>query len=82
VADPMPAEAEARRLGQKLLAAFDAPFEIAGRACRIGLTIGYALAPQDGLGAEGLLRRADAAMYEGKRGGKHQLRRLEEATAA
>lgn len=82
VADPMLGDAEARRLGRKLLAAFDAPFEIAGQPCRIGLTIGFALAPQDGLDAEGLLRRADAAMYEGKRGGKHQLRRLEEEATA
>ena len=68
-------EPEAQLLGNKLLRAFDTPFEIAGQPCRIGLTIGFALAPHDGREAGDLLKRADAAMYAGKQAGRHTLRR-------
>lgn len=69
-------EAVAWRLGDKLLAAFDAPFEIVdGHACKVGLTVGFALAPQDGVQAADLLKRADAAMYTGKQAGKGTVRR-------
>ena len=68
-------EDEALVLGRKLLAAFDLPFEVSGQHCRVGLTIGFALAPHDGREAEGLLKRADAAMYAGKQAGRHTVRR-------
>lgn len=68
-------EDEALALGGKLLAAFDLPFEVSGQHCRVGLTIGFALAPHDGRDAEGLLKRADAAMYVGKQAGRHTVRR-------
>ena len=69
----LPDEAAARALGQKMVAAFDDPFDAGGQRCSIGLTIGYALAPLDGVGAEDLLKRADAAMYAGKQAGRHRL---------
>lgn len=62
-------------LGQQLLDAFRTPFELGPHSCRIGLTIGYVLAPLDAADALGLLKRADAAMYAGKQAGKHCLRR-------
>lgn len=68
-------EDEALVLGRKLLAAFDLPFEVSGQRCRVGLTIGFALAPHDGREAEDLLKRADAAMYAGKQAGRHTVRR-------
>ena len=68
-------DADARRLGDKLIERFDLPFEVAGQPCHVGLTIGYALAPQDGHDAASLLKCADAAMYQGKQAGKHCLRR-------
>ena len=69
-------EAVAWRLGEKLLSAFESPFEILdGHACKVGLTVGFALAPQDGSQGADLLRRADAAMYTGKRAGKGTVRR-------
>jgi diguanylate cyclase (GGDEF)-like protein len=82
------AEADALRLGEKLLEAFDQPFQVAGGTCRVGLTIGYALAPQDDRSLAGLLKRADAAMYAGKQAGKNRVQRgaagagLAAATAA
>jgi GGDEF domain-containing protein len=37
--------------------------------------VGFALAPQDGVNAAELLKRADAAMYAGKQAGKGRVRR-------
>ena len=58
-----------------MLKAFADPFQVAGGTCRVGLTIGYALAPQDDRTLEGLLKRADAAMYAGKQAGKNRVQR-------
>lgn len=69
---------DAQHLGSKLLQAFERPFLVQGRLCRVGLTVGYALAPQDAVDLEALLERADQAMYAGKRAGKNQVRRAVE----
>jgi len=68
-------EAEAMVLGRKLLAAFNQQFSVGGETCRVGLTIGFALAPHDGSTADDLLKRADAAMYAGKQAGRNTVRR-------
>ncbi|MFZ4289401.1 diguanylate cyclase domain-containing protein [Variovorax sp. HJSM1_2] len=68
---------QASELGHKLLEAFHAPFQLTQHRCKVGLTIGYALAPLDGNDAKTLLKLADASMYQGKQDGKHCLRRLE-----
>ncbi len=75
VASGLAGDADAQALGRKLLEGFREPFVAAGRPCAVGLTIGYALAPLDGHDADGLLKRADAAMYAGKQAGRHCLRR-------
>jgi diguanylate cyclase (GGDEF)-like protein len=71
----LPGPEEAERVGRKVLKAFQQPFEVNGVSCRVGLTLGYAIAPHDDLSAAGLLKRADAAMYAGKQAGKNCLRR-------
>lgn len=75
VAERLAGESEAHALGGKLLAAFREPMVLHGHVCRIGLTIGFALAPHDGAQADDLLKRADAAMYAGKQAGRHTVRR-------
>ena len=75
MAPGLPGANEAHGLGRKLLDGFDLPFDVAGQSVRVGLTIGYALAPFDGRDAASLLKRADAAMYAGKQAGRHCLRR-------
>jgi diguanylate cyclase (GGDEF)-like protein len=70
VANEVPSEAKAVELGNKLLAVFQSPFECGGHACRVGVTIGYVLAPQDGVQIASLFKAADAAMYAGKQRGK------------
>jgi diguanylate cyclase len=82
LAGALPGDTEAQQLGRKLLGAFHAPFDVAGQACRVGLTIGYALAPLDGNDGVELLRQADAAMYAGKQAGRFCLRRAGIAMAA
>ena len=66
---------DAEELGRSLLRAFDQPFVLSHLHLKVGLTIGYALAPLDSDDPQGLIRLADAAMYAGKQGGKHSLRR-------
>ena len=68
-------ERDAWQLGSKLVEAFTEPFVLSGQSCRVGLTVGFALAPLDGGDASALLRRADAAMYAGKQSGKGTVRR-------
>lgn len=65
----------AHALTQKLLQAFDVPFQAGGHSCKVGLTIGYALAPLDGHDADELIKRADAAMYAGKQAGRQRAQR-------
>jgi diguanylate cyclase (GGDEF)-like protein len=68
-------EHQAQELGHKLLDAFRSPFSLGNVRVEVGLTIGYAIAPDDSNDAIGLLKLADAAMYSGKQGGKFCLRR-------
>lgn len=75
VATGLRGDTEARAIGRKLLAAFEAPILAAGQPCRVAVTIGYALSPLDGHDAPSLLKRADAAMYAGKQAGRRCLRR-------
>lgn len=79
VAEGLAGEDDAAALGRKLLEATDAPFDVAGAACHVGLTIGYALAPVDGGDGAVLLKAADAAMYAGKQAGRRQVRRNADA---
>ena len=54
---------------RKLLRALEPPFEIDGERFDVGASIGIALFPQHGDGADALMRRADVAMYVAKRSG-------------
>ena len=76
LAEALPGDADALHLGQKLVQAMAEPFVIAGNSCRVGLTVGYALAPLDSEDAAALLQRADLGMYAGKQAGKGCVRRI------
>jgi len=78
----LPSAEVASQLAVKLLVAFDEPFDLGGLSCRVGLTVGYALAPEDGREAPVLLRAADGAMYAGKQAGKGRARRAGKTPAA
>lgn len=71
----LPSEQRAAESAQHWVEAFRRPFQLRGRTCAVGLTVGYALAPLDGTDPVELLKRADAAMYAGKQDGKGCARR-------
>jgi diguanylate cyclase len=64
---------EPGRLGNELLEALAAPFNIEEHEIRIGASIGISLFPEHGVGSVVLLQNADSAMYRAKRGGKNQV---------
>ncbi|MBB5694691.1 putative bifunctional diguanylate cyclase/phosphodiesterase [Muricoccus pecuniae] len=61
---------QATVLAQRLIDTVSAPYELDGHHVGIGLSIGIALAPQDGSAAEALLRNADMALYRAKTDGR------------
>jgi diguanylate cyclase (GGDEF)-like protein len=63
-ASPIDAESMAHRLE----GAFDDPFTLDGHALVLTASIGRAVFPDDADSAGGLLRRADASMFQAKRG--------------
>jgi diguanylate cyclase (GGDEF)-like protein len=75
LAEGLKSEQQVYELGAKLLAVCDKAFDANGHRVRIGLSIGYAVGPQDSRNPTQLMQMADTAMYAGKRAGKRQLLR-------
>jgi diguanylate cyclase (GGDEF)-like protein len=73
VAIGLPDERVARMIGQKLMSCTVEPFPAGDALCKVGMTIGYALAPLDETSSASLIKRADEAMYAGKRSGRNAL---------
>ncbi len=67
--------ADAAELAERLIATLQEPFEVAGHHITIGANIGIALAPQDGLDPDDLLKCADLAMSRARTEG-HGVYRL------
>lgn len=61
-------------VAKKIIEALSRPFDLAGKEGKIGASIGIAMYPQDGNTAADLIKKADAAMYEAKTGGKNDYR--------
>ena len=61
----------AREVADRILAATEAPYDVAGRQVRVGVSIGYALGTANE-NASTLLRNADLAMYQAKSSGKNR----------
>lgn len=57
----------AERLAERLVRAIGTPYVIGGQAIHLGVSIGIAVAPEDGCTAEALLAQADSALYASKR---------------
>ena len=70
---------QAGRLAERVLDAFQGPFEVRDRTVAIGASIGIALADRADIKADRLLSHADAAMYRAKREGKGCYRMFEVA---
>lgn len=65
------------KLGDAVISAMTAPFEIDGDMVRIGASVGTAVGPRDGRSVEMLLRNADLALYRAKDDGRGVHRRFE-----
>jgi diguanylate cyclase len=59
-------------VGQRIVAALAAPFDLNGHRVRTSASIGIALYPPDGTDATTLLKNADVAMYKAKRSGRNR----------
>jgi diguanylate cyclase (GGDEF)-like protein len=64
-------EDEVGRVAQRILDAIAEPLDINGGRIVIGTTIGVAFAPRDAVDQEQLIAKADHALYEGKKSGRH-----------
>jgi diguanylate cyclase (GGDEF)-like protein/PAS domain S-box-containing protein len=72
---PQPATAEA--LARRLSAALDGDILIDGQVLRVGLTVGIALFPQDGVDVAAVVANADAALYRAKSEARGSIRFFE-----
>lgn len=66
--------ADAQKVAEELLQAFDQPMVLGGITIPLTISIGMALYPQDGLEAETLQKAADAALYRAKQEGRNCIR--------
>ena len=67
---PIAGPDEASKLAGNLIEVMSQPFDLDGHEVVIGASIGIALAPDDGDGADALLRNADMALYRAKSDGR------------
>ncbi len=56
---------------QKVMSAFDQPFQLDNRSIRITASLGICICPEDGKDPATLLRNADSAMYRAKKEGRN-----------
>src|SRR5216684_454280 len=71
VLNNLSAAEDATVVAHKILAAFQAPFQVEGHSLPATLSIGAALYPNDSIDQETLLKNADAAMYRSKEAGRN-----------
>lgn len=57
-------------LAQRIIAAVSEPYMVDGHRQVIGASVGIALAPDDGVTSEAIIRNADLALYAAKDGGR------------
>ncbi|EET87665.1 diguanylate cyclase/phosphodiesterase with PAS/PAC sensor(s) [Clostridium carboxidivorans P7] len=61
---------DAKAAAESIIGKILLPYSILGREITLGVSIGIALSPYDESTVEGLVRKADAAMYDAKESGK------------
>ncbi|WP_425491052.1 EAL domain-containing protein [Novosphingobium flavum] len=61
---------ELGRLAQRVISTLSEPYQIDGHRVVIGVSVGIALAPDDGVTSEAIIRNADLALYAAKDGGR------------
>jgi diguanylate cyclase (GGDEF)-like protein len=73
---------DSQHLCRRILKAIKEPREISGTTVEIGTSIGIAVAPEDGIDAEDLLKKSDIALYCAKAEGRGDWRFFEAAMGA
>ncbi|MDJ1159480.1 EAL domain-containing protein [Chelatococcus sp. SYSU_G07232] len=63
---------DAEALARRILDALTRPFELAAGPVTIGVSIGIALSPRNGIEREALMRLADTALYQAKNEGRNR----------
>ncbi len=63
------------RIAQKIKEAFHEAFTVEGHELRVTASIGMAIYPEDGKGADSLMGNADMAMYQAKGKGRNNVQR-------
>jgi diguanylate cyclase (GGDEF)-like protein/PAS domain S-box-containing protein len=66
----LPPPSQGAEVAQKIVAAMARPFVVEGREIQLGASIGISTYPGDSDDAQGLLKRADMAMYRAKEHGR------------
>jgi diguanylate cyclase (GGDEF)-like protein len=61
-------------LALRIINAISQPFDLSGNRASLGTSIGIVLAPEQGIDPEGLLKRADLALYDVKASGRNDFR--------
>ena len=61
-------------LALRIIGLIEKPFDLDGNTVGVGTSIGIAFAPEHGIDAETLLRKADLALYAAKSGGRNDFR--------
>jgi diguanylate cyclase (GGDEF)-like protein/PAS domain S-box-containing protein len=75
VLEGLHAAAEPQFVARKIIAAIERPFELGnGLVLQVSTSVGIAFSPDVQLSPEGLLARADAALYEAKAAGRNTFR--------
>ncbi len=64
-------------LASRVLAAIPQTYDLDGREVVVGVSIGIALAPEDGSDADALIKNADLALYKAKSEGRNRYRLFE-----
>ena len=67
-------DGNAALMGDKIIAALSAPFDLKGQRCHVGGSIGISLYPDDADDVDKLVKQADEAMYLAKQSGKNTYR--------
>jgi diguanylate cyclase (GGDEF)-like protein len=77
LSDSLEAPMEATVLARRIVQAIKEPFALDGQLLRVGVSIGIAMAPDNGLDPVQLMKAADLALYRAKREGRNTWRFFE-----
>ncbi len=70
-------DTEIGELGARIVRSLSAPYRLAGHHADVGVSVGMALAPDDGADVQSLIKNADIALYQAKADGRNVHRRFD-----